>query len=126
MIRFTPKILNIDKWLGRRDLSKSGCQVRLKSFALGDNISMLDDRLTLMLGARYQEVDQDVYSYGTYKYNINKNQLTPALGVSYKLTPEWSVYANYIEALVQGEAILDSEGNNSIADPFVSKQKNWA
>ncbi|WP_180123967.1 TonB-dependent siderophore receptor [Acinetobacter sp. YH12097] len=114
---------NIDKWLGVEGTYPKAGVSTLKSFALGDNISMLDDRLTLMLGARYQEVDQDVYSYGTYKYNINKNQLTPALGVSYKLTPEWSMYANYIEALVQGEAILDSEGNNFIADPFVSKQK---
>jgi len=114
---------NIDKWLGEVGAYPKAGLSTLKSIALGDNISMLDDRLTLMLGARYQEIDQDVYSYGTYKYNINKNQLTPALGVSYKLSPEWSMYANYIEALVQGDAILDSEGNNYIADPFVSKQK---
>ncbi|KAF1015317.1 MAG: Ferrichrome receptor FcuA [Acinetobacter bereziniae] len=95
----------------------------MKSVALGDNISALDDRLTVMLGARYQEIEQEVYSYGTYKYDINKNKITPALGVSYKLTPEMAIYANYIEALVQGDAIQDSVGNNFIADPFVSKQK---
>ena len=46
----------------------------LRSVALGDNISALDDRLTVMLGARYQEIDQDVYSYGVYKHNINKDK----------------------------------------------------
>lgn len=118
-----PENSNIDKWLGKAGAYPKAGLSTFKSIALGDNISMLGDRLTVMLGARYQDVDQDVYSYGTYKYNINKHQLTPALGLSYKLTPELSMYANYIEALVQGEAILDSEGNNYLTDPFVSKQK---
>ena len=71
----------------------------------------------------YQEIDQDVYSYGVYKHNINKDKVTPALGVSYKITPELAVYSNYVEALVQGDAIQDSFGQNYVADPFVSKQK---
>jgi iron complex outermembrane recepter protein len=114
---------NIDKWLGAAGTYPKAGVNTLKSVALGDNISALDDRLTIMLGARYQEIEQEVYSYGTYKYDINKNKITPALGVSYKLTPEMAIYANYIEALVQGDAIQDSVGNNFIADPFVSKQK---
>lgn len=114
---------NIDKWLGAAGTYPKAGVNTLKSVALGDNISALDDRLTVMLGARYQEIEQEVYSYGTYKYDINKNKITPALGVSYKLTPEMAIYANYIEALVQGDAIQDSVGNNFIADPFVSKQK---
>lgn len=113
----------IDKWLGAAGTYPKAGLSTLRSIALGDNISALNDRLTVMLGARYQEIDQDVYSYGTYKYNISENKVTPALGVSYKLTPEVAVYANYIEALVQGDAIQDSVGNNFIADPFVSKQK---
>lgn len=114
---------NINKWLGAAGTYPKAGVNTLKSVALGDNISALNDRLTVMLGARYQEIEQDVYSYGTYKYDINKNKVTPALGVSYKLTPEMAIYANYIEALVQGDAIQDSVGNNYIADPFVSKQK---
>jgi iron complex outermembrane recepter protein len=97
----------------------------LRSVALGDNISALDDRLTVMLGARYQEVDQDVYSYGTYLYNINKDKVTPALGISYKITPELAVYGNYVEALVQGDGLLDSStGNYYVADPFAAQLKS--
>ena len=96
----------------------------LRSIALGDNLTILDDRLNIMLGARYQEIDQDIYSYGVYKYNNTKNKVTPALGLSYKLIPELSVYANYIEALVQGDGILNSQtGDYYLPSPFVSKQK---
>lgn len=96
----------------------------LRSIALGDNLAILDDRLNIMLGARYQEIDQDIYSYGVYKYNNTKNKVTPALGLSYKLIPELSVYANYIEALVQGDGILNSQtGDYYLPSPFVSKQK---
>ncbi|RKG35727.1 TonB-dependent receptor [Acinetobacter guerrae] len=96
----------------------------LRSIALGDNLTILDDRLNIMLGARYQEIDQDIYSYGVYKYNNTKNKVTPAVGLSYKLIPELSVYANYIEALVQGDGILNSQtGDYYLPSPFVSKQK---
>ncbi|MNR85103.1 Ferrichrome receptor FcuA precursor [compost metagenome] len=114
---------NIDKWLGSKGTYPKANVSTLRSVALGDNISALDDRLMVMLGARYQEIDQDVYSYGVYKHNINKDKVTPALGVSYKITPELAVYSNYVEALVQGDAIQDSFGQNYVADPFVSKQK---
>ncbi|MDM1252439.1 TonB-dependent receptor [Acinetobacter johnsonii] len=114
---------NINQWLGSKGTYPKANVATLRSVALGDNISALDDRLTVMLGARYQEVDQDVYSYGVYKHNINKDKVTPALGVSYKITPELAVYGNYVEALVQGDAIEDSIGQNYVADPFVSKQK---
>lgn len=115
---------NINQWRGSKGTYPKANVATLRSVALGDNISALDDRLTVMLGARYQEVDQDVYSYGTYLYNINKDKVTPALGISYKITPELAVYGNYVEALVQGDGLLDSStGNYYVADPFVSKQK---
>ncbi|UJA00880.1 TonB-dependent receptor [Acinetobacter johnsonii] len=115
---------NINQWLGAEGTYPKASISTLKSVALGDNITALDDRLTVMLGARYQEVDQDAYYYGTYLYNINKDKVTPALGISYKITPELAVYGNYVEALVQGDGLLDSStGNYYVADPFVSKQK---
>ncbi len=73
---------NIDKWLGSKGTYPKANITTLRSVALGDNITALDDRLTVMLGARYQEIDQDVYSYGVYKHKINKDKVTPALGVS--------------------------------------------
>ncbi|CAB1213781.1 TonB-dependent receptor [Acinetobacter bouvetii] len=114
---------NINKWLGAAGTHPKAGETTLTSVALGDNISFLDKRLNVMLGARYQEIEQNVYQYGVHQTDINENKVTPALGLSYKLTPELSVYGNYIEALVQGDALIDDVGNYHVADPFVSKQK---
>lgn len=114
---------NIDQWRGAAGTHPKAGETTLTSVAMGDNISFLDERLNVMLGARYQEIEQNVYQYGVHQTDINENKVTPALGLSYKLTPELSVYGNYIEALVQGDALNDDVGNFHVADPFVSKQK---
>ncbi|EMC7873491.1 TonB-dependent receptor [Acinetobacter baumannii] len=102
-------------------------RTRLRSLAIGDNIKAFDDRLTVMLGARLQKIIQEGYDYETQAKQANtyeKSKLTPALGVSYKFTPELSVYANYIEGLAKGgTAPATAINQNTILEPYVSKQK---
>lgn len=95
-------------------------RTQLRSIALGDNMSLLNDKLIVMLGLRYQEIKQDSYSYTQVKSaSYDESKVTPSLGLTYKITPEISVYANYIESLAKGLS-------NSLGDtlkPFVAKQK---
>ena len=105
---------------------KLGTRTRLRSIAIGDNISALDDKLIVMLGARYQKIMQETYNYQTDGSKINpaynEAKWTPALGVTYKLTPEFSVYANYIESLAKGLSNTTADATTTLK-PFVAKQK---
>lgn len=56
------------------------------------------------------------------KTAYDESKFTPVLGVSYKLTPEISVYGNYIESLAKGLSNTNN-GTTTTLKPFVAKQK---
>jgi len=90
---------------GSLDNPELAAKTRFHSVALADQLTMLDERLLVTLGARYQELRDKSYDAGGGARNANyKDQaVTPTLGVLYKLTPSLSAYANYIEGLQKGE-----------------------
>lgn len=104
-------------------------RTRLRSIAIGDNLKAFDDRLSVMLGARYQQLKQENYNYDTQviKSAYDDHKVTPALGVSYKLMPELAIYANYVEALSQGSSATSNEkeitNTGEPLAPYISKQK---
>ena len=108
---------------GDMDSPKLTTRTRLRSVAIGDNLTALDDKLIIMLGARYQQILQDTYNYSQVKTGAyDESKWTPALGVTYKITPEVSVYANYIESLAKGLTNTTGGVTTSIK-PFVAEQK---
>lgn len=100
-------------------------RTRMTSFAVGDTLSMLDDRLLLTLGLRHQKLDVDVYGFDgaqTSVYDQSRN--SPALAVVYRIDDRLSVYGNAIEALVQGATLAAGQGlPERTLPPTVSKQK---
>ncbi len=106
-------------------------RVRISSYALGDTLSFLDDKVLLTLGIRHQRLSQRDYAYNTGKeqsaYDASRN--SPAAGIVFKVTPSVSLYANYIEALVAGETAPQTANGKPVANagqslqPYVSKQK---
>lgn len=104
-------------------------RTRLRSIAIGDNLKAFDERLSVMLGARYQQLKQENYNYDTQVIEsaYDDHKVTPALGVSYKLMPELAIYANYVEALSQGSSATSTEkvitNNGAPLAPYISKQK---
>lgn len=106
-------------------------RVRISSYALGDTMSFLDDKVLLTLGIRHQRLSQRDYFYNTGKeqgaYDASRN--SPAAGIVFKVTPSVSLYANYIEALVAGETAPQTANGKPVANagqslqPYVSKQK---
>ncbi|WP_445115490.1 TonB-dependent receptor [Acinetobacter sp. WZC-1] len=99
-------------------------RTRLRSIAIGDNLKALDDKLIVMLGGRYQTIMQENYQYdnGGQDPSYDKSKFTPAVGVTYRITPEISVYGNYIESLAKGLNGTVNNVNTSLK-PFVAKQK---
>src|SRR5690606_37962012 len=79
-------------------------RIRLRSIAVGDTLSFLDDTIQATIGARYQNLyTQDLaYNTGEPSEPYDESRLSPAFGLVFSLTPEWSLYVNYIESLTPG------------------------
>lgn len=103
-------------------------QYKRSSLAVTDTISLFDQRLFVMLGARQQKVDNRVYSVtssGALKQSNRyaRDKLTPAAGVVVKLAQNLSWYGNYIESLYPGAQPSTYYANaGAIFEPFPSKQ----
>lgn len=105
--------------------------VQLQSYAIGDTLSFFDERFLLTLGIRRQTIEVKTYDYSignkTSEYKETKN--TPVVGMVYKITPQLSVYGNYIESLRQGETApeqfngVDLVNRGEAQSPYVAEQK---
>lgn len=113
------------------DLANPALQgtVTMSSQAIGDTLSMFDDRVLVTAGLRHQKFDVVSYAYNTgavsSAYQMSRN--SPMLGVVVKplsAVKELSVYTNYIEGLSQGGTAPSSAANRGeMLSPYVSKQK---
>ncbi|RMS79416.1 TonB-dependent receptor [Pseudomonas savastanoi] len=104
--------------------SKVYTENRFSGVALTDTLGFFDDRLLLTLGARWQRVKVDDWTdnvKGDTSYDEEK--VSPSGGILYKVTDDFSVYANYMEGLSQGKiAPSTSVNEDQIFPPFVSRQ----
>ncbi|WP_312512449.1 TonB-dependent receptor [Massilia sp.] len=100
------------------------------SLAVTDTMSMWDDSVFLMVGARKQDVDNRSYARNAatrelrQSFRYDQDQVTPAAGLVVKLAPRLSVYGNYIESLIPGPTpspVYYANGNQTFP-PFPSKQ----
>ena len=99
---------------------------RLTSFALGDTMSFMDNRLLFTVGVRHQSMEIANYDYGTGAQTdrYDQSRTSPLLAAVYKLDKGLSVYANYVEGLSQGQtAPREAVNRGQMLSPYVSKQK---
>ncbi len=92
------------------------------SYTLTDQLSMLDDKLQVILGARYQDVNTKNLQKST-AYQDDK--ISPSLAVVVKPFGEnLSIYANYVEGLSEGSTVNNNaDANNHVTfAPFQTKQ----
>lgn len=106
------------------EAGKFGATV-LTSSVVGDTLSILDKRIQLTLGARYQEVEQTNFnsttgaSIGGYKADA----VTPMVGLVVMPWHNVSFYGNYIEGLQQGPTAPTTAANaGEVFPPYVTKQ----
>jgi iron complex outermembrane recepter protein len=97
----------------------------LRSVALGDTLSMLNNQLLLTLGLRHQQIVATTYTYdGVFDNAYDKSKLSPVLGAVVKPWDGISLYANYIEGLSQGATAPGTAANKGQPlAPYESKQK---
>lgn len=75
------------------------------SIALADTLAMYDNQVKWTLGARLQRIDNSTNSPTSSEETAHyaDNAVTPFTGVVYQPTLDWTLYANYSEALLPGE-----------------------
>lgn len=92
------------------------------SYTLTDQLSMLDDKIQLILGLRYQDMD---IKGAISKSQYSDQRLSPTYGIVLKpFGDHFSLYANYIEGLSQGKEVTDANDVNygQIFKPYLTKQ----
>jgi len=89
-------------------------------------MSFLEDTIQITLGLRHQKLDYDNYAYGTgiRVDGYDDSHTSPLVGLLYRLRKDVSIYANYVEALTQGQiAPRDTANFGQALAPYISKQK---
>ncbi|MEH6491948.1 TonB-dependent receptor [Halopseudomonas sp.] len=105
-------------------------RTRTSSYALADTLSLLDEALLVTVGVRQQNIASYSYAYdtGSRTASYNEDAVTPIAGVVYRINPELSAYANYIEGLVKGDRVAELSSGTPIAnagevlDPYITRQ----
>lgn len=98
----------------------TGTAIEQNSFGVADSMTMLDDKLNVVVGLRRQSIKQAAVAPAV-PYDATKT--TPTLAASYQLGGGWTVYGNCAEQLSQGEVAPSGTANagQSLA-PYVGKQ----
>jgi iron complex outermembrane recepter protein len=105
-------------------------KVNTSSLAVADMITMLDERLILTGGLRYQTIENSSYNYNTgdKTADYDESRITPVAGILYKINRCISPYVNYIEGLTKGDVAPASVGGVPVAnagevlEPYVTQQ----
>lgn len=103
----------------------------LSSVALVDTMSFMNDRLLITAGLRRQQVGGQNYDFTTGRPSgayYKESATTPVAGIVFKLQPNISLYASYIEGLSRGDsapisAAISNPG--TVLPPYKSKQKEF-
>ncbi|RBQ31423.1 TonB-dependent receptor [Arcobacter sp. FW59] len=69
----------------------------------------LTDKLSTILGGRYSKYDDD-YETREEKINVNKDNFSPYIALSYDFTDNLTTYASYTEIFNQNLSAKDSDG----------------
>ncbi|KOF17169.1 energy transducer TonB [Ensifer adhaerens] len=93
--------------------------------ALSDTMSMLDERLQLTLGGRWQRIDTENYSPATGAVTTasDEDAFTPLVGIVVRPWENVALYANYVEGLSVGDSAPTTAINaGETLAPYRSKQ----
>lgn len=98
----------------------------LGGVAISDTLSMLDERVQLMLGLRRQQVQSENFNpvTGAKTSDYDQHAVTPMVGLVVKPWQSVSFYGNYIEGLSKGDIAPAGTTNAGEAfSPYKAKQQ---
>ncbi|SLM50093.1 putative tonB-dependent receptor protein [Nitrospira japonica] len=104
--------------------AKPFSETQLSGAVLGDTLSILDKRVELTAGVRFQQIKSTNFdaTTGAVTSDYDKSAATPMVGLVVKPWKNVSVYGNYVEGLQQGPTAPANAANfGEVFAPFVSK-----
>ncbi|WP_122902183.1 TonB-dependent receptor [Acinetobacter sp. B51(2017)] len=111
-----------------KPLLKAYAENEFVSYSLTDQMSLLDDKLQLILGMRYQDMDLTSFTHSgsnSNKTQYSEDKISPSLGIVVKpFGEDVSLYASYVEGLSKGTTINNPDDLNDgkTFAPFETKQ----
>jgi iron complex outermembrane receptor protein len=97
----------------------------LSSVGVADTLSVLDKRIQLTLGTRFQRVQAANFAAATgmRTANYDESAVSPSVGLVVKPWHNVSIYGNYIQGLQQGAIVGSTYANaGEIFPPYVATQ----
>ena len=91
-------------------------QLKQKSTYLASRIHFNDD-LKLLMGANYTQATAKGQSYGA-PYNYDQDEVVPYTGLTYNITPEYTLYGSYAEVFLPTNRF---DINQLVLDPIEGK-----
>ncbi|WP_174442454.1 TonB-dependent siderophore receptor [Paraburkholderia acidipaludis] len=99
-------------------------EITQKALFASDTVA-ITSRLSLLAGVRYTNYEQESYNTdGSLASSYGQNGVvTPTFALMYKLEPETTLYASYVESLEQGATVADIYANGgALLRPLRSHQ----
>lgn len=95
-----------------------------RSIAVADTLSILDDRVLLTIGGRWQSLDVNSYNpaSGLRTGASESGAFSPGVGLVVKPLERLSLYANYVEGLTSPVAPVNAVNASAAFPAFVSRQ----
>ncbi|CAO4178422.1 TonB-dependent siderophore receptor [Methylorubrum populi] len=95
-----------------------------RSIAIADTLSILDDRILLTVGGRWQSLDVNSYNAVTgFRTGASESSaFSPGVGLVVKPVERLSLYANYIEGLTSPAPPINARNANEAFPAAVSRQ----
>ncbi len=88
------------------------------SVALADTMTLLDGRLVVVAGLRYQRIRvRDHDGDDSLMTAYDRDAWTPTLAALWKFSPAWSVYVNSVEGLAAGDVAPSLDESPDVLNP---------
>lgn len=96
----------------------------LSGAAVSDTLTMLDERLHVLLGLRKQNISSDNFgANAAVTSSYQKSAVTPMVGIVFKPIEHVSLYGNYIEGLSKGDTAPNTAINaGEVFSPYKARQ----
>ncbi|WCS28655.1 TonB-dependent siderophore receptor (plasmid) [Methylobacterium sp. NMS14P] len=121
---YAPVYLPPRSTLGLSDATPRTSSRINRSIAVADTLSVLDDRVLLTLGGRWQSLDVNAYNPVTgFRTGASESgAFSPGIGLVVKPWERLSLYANYIEGLTSPAPPVNAANATAAFPAFVSRQ----
>ena len=121
---YAPVYLPARSTLGLSDATPRTSSRINRSIAVADTMSILDDRVLLTLGGRWQSLDVNSYNpvTGFRTGSSDSGAFSPGVGLVVKPWERLSLYANYIEGLTSPAPPVNAVNATAAFPAFVSRQ----